>query len=98
MFRAEWNGTDVAVKQVAIKRMKKMKTMVERELEISSTIRHPNIVLLMGYNVEGGQFNLISEYVNRPNLDQLLFDKGSLSILRKNGHSISCMFSSCLSA
>lgn len=48
--------------------MTKMKNMLARELEISATIRHPNIILLMGYNVDGNQLNLKSEYINGPNL------------------------------
>ena len=75
VWKAVWNETTVAVKKIPVKRMKKAKYLLQRELKINSTVRHPNIVLFMGFNIEGNELQLVSEYLNGPNLDQLLFDE-----------------------
>ena len=79
VWKAVWNETTVAVKKIPVKRMKKAKYLLQRELKINSTVRHPNIVLFMGFNIEGNELQLVSEYLNGPNLDQLLFDEMNIN-------------------
>lgn len=78
VMKGVWNGTNVAMKKIPIRRMKAVKKMVQRELQVNASIRHPNIVLLMGYNVEGSELQLVSEYVDGPNLEQVLFDETNI--------------------
>ena len=78
--KANWNGTNVAVKEIAIKRMKVMKTLIDRELCLHSKLRHPNIVLLMAHAMEGNRLHLITELIDRDSLDDVLFSGNYLSM------------------
>jgi serine/threonine protein kinase len=42
--KAEWLGTEVAVKEIQVRRMKLAKPFIKQELAIHSSIRHPNII------------------------------------------------------
>lgn len=63
----------VAVKEIAIKRMKIVKPHIDRELCLHSKVRHPNIVLLMAYATENNKLYLISELIDGDTLDNVLF-------------------------
>ena len=77
---ANWNGTNVAVKEIAIKRMKVMKTLIDSELCSHSKLRHPNIVLLMAHAMEGNRLHLITELIDGDSLDDVLFSGHYLSM------------------
>ena len=48
VFRGTWQGTVVAVKQL-LERSSEVKTTLEREVEVLAKLRHPNLLLFMGY-------------------------------------------------
>jgi tRNA A-37 threonylcarbamoyl transferase component Bud32 len=78
VYKAVWNETTVAVKKIPVKRMKKSKHLLERELKVNSSIRHPSIVLFLGYHVGNNEVQLVTEYMNGPNLEQVLFEESEL--------------------
>ncbi|XP_052777969.1 uncharacterized protein LOC128215309 [Mya arenaria] len=73
VYKGEYLGTDIAVKKVKIKRMKVVKQSVLQEVVTNSHLRHPNIVLLMGYSINTDCLYLLTEFIAGPNLDDVLF-------------------------
>ena len=74
--KAEWLGTAVAVKEITIMRMKLARTLIQPELDVHSSIRHPNILQLLAYSNEGNKLFLITELVDLVdgnNLDEIIF-------------------------
>jgi len=74
------NGLKVAIKQLNLKRDDDalMEKQFETELKSLSTYRHENIVLLLGYSVDGPQKCLIYEYMPNGSLeDRLCCYKGT---------------------
>ncbi|KAK3086775.1 hypothetical protein FSP39_023122 [Pinctada imbricata] len=72
--RAQWLGTDVAVKETDVKRMKFTKPIIIQELKIHSKIRHPNIIQLMAYTTEKNKLYMILELNDGKNLEEVIFD------------------------
>ena len=85
VYKADWLGTSVAVKEIVVRRMKISKPVIERELELHSRVRHPNIVLLMAYATKLDRLYLVSELIVGDTLDDMLFgdERESLSRLTK---------------
>ena len=72
MFRGLYIGTPVAVKKLKVKRLKLVKQSLLKEVQVNSHIRHPNIVLLIGYSIEAYYLYLL-KLMQGPNLDDVLF-------------------------
>lgn len=45
--KTKWPGTEVALKEILVKRIKLTKPLIKHELAIHSTVRHPNIIQIM---------------------------------------------------
>lgn len=77
VFRASWNGTDVAVKRIF--RSLTSKALIEG-FEVESSIlfrlRHPNVVTLFGVCDHNGQLLLVTELLARGSLRSILDDEG----------------------
>ena len=71
--KGEWLGTEVAVKEIMLKRMKFAKPVLKQELSIHSRVRHPNIIQLMAYSIEKNKLFMISELNSGRNLDDIIF-------------------------
>ncbi|XP_052713079.1 uncharacterized protein LOC128187043, partial [Crassostrea angulata] len=71
--KAEWLGTEVAVKEILVIRMKLAKPLIKHELAIHSTVRHPNIIQIMAYGLENNKLFMVSELNNGKNLDDVIF-------------------------
>ena len=67
-------GTKVAIKHVCLKGMRKLaKTVAKKEASIHATVRHPNIVQLIGVVVEPQDLYIVTELISGHSLDELLF-------------------------
>ena len=77
VYKGKWLGTNVAVKRISVGRRNSMLGVIENEIKILATIRHPNIVQIMGVANEGKNINIISEFIDGHNLEDIIFeDKG----------------------
>ncbi|KQJ94059.1 probable serine/threonine-protein kinase SIS8 isoform X2 [Brachypodium distachyon] len=73
VYHADWNGTEVAVKKfldqdlsgVALEQFK-------CEVRIMSRLRHPNVVLFLGYVTQPPNLSILTEYLPRGSLFRLL--------------------------
>ena len=75
VYKATWVGTAVAVKQMMVRRVNAMKSVLESEVDIHSRIRHPNIVQIMAVALGKSSVYIVCELINGANLDELLFSK-----------------------
>ncbi|CAA0829687.1 Serine/threonine-protein kinase CTR1 [Striga hermonthica] len=73
VYRAEWNGCDVAVK-ILIEQDFHGERFKEffQEVAIMKRLRHPNIVLFMGAVMEPPNLSIVTEYLSRGSLYRLL--------------------------
>ena len=70
-------GTKVAVKRFGKRYLTKkaLKDFI-KEIEMLNQLRHPNIVLYMGVSIDQqGYFNMITEFVNKGSLFDLLHSR-----------------------
>ncbi|KAL1520723.1 hypothetical protein AB1Y20_022292 [Prymnesium parvum] len=79
VFQAQWCGTPVAVKRLAKRRINKgTLTAFQNEFELQLTLRHPNIVLLLGgswtEDEAQPQVTLVMEYCSNGSLAAFLVD------------------------
>ena len=79
VFRGELHGTPVAVKEIALpRRTKTLRESDIKEIEISASVTHPSIVLLMAYSfLQSSRENslfLIFDLVVGHNLDDIIND------------------------
>jgi len=84
VYSGLWNGKMVAIKKFSIKEtnnnMKNSLNKFIREINIISSLRHPNIVLNMGASINKSDYYMISEYVPKGSLfDFLIVQKGTFS-------------------
>ncbi|MBM4072976.1 MAG: serine/threonine protein kinase [Planctomycetes bacterium] len=72
----------VALKILAphLVRTSKARKLFKNEVQNAGKLAHPNIVTAYDANEMGDRIYLVTEYVNGPNLDQLVRDKGPLPI------------------
>ncbi|CAA7397100.1 unnamed protein product [Spirodela intermedia] len=82
VHRADWNGSDVAVKILMDQdfhpeRLKEFR----REVAIMKSLRHPNIVLYMGAVTEPSNLSIVTEYLSRGSLYRLLHRPGAREML-----------------
>jgi serine/threonine protein kinase len=68
VFEGSWCGTTVAVKKMLAFALNDEAMLVKdfvRELQMLSRLRHPNILLLVGFCVDQGSQAIVSEYCSR---------------------------------
>ncbi|KAL2992700.1 hypothetical protein AAZX31_10G062200 [Glycine max] len=82
VHRAEWNGSDVAVK-ILMEQDFLAECFKEflREVAIMKRLRHPNIVLFMGAVTQPPNLSIVTEYLSRGSLYRLLHRSGAKEVL-----------------
>ncbi|OMO68210.1 hypothetical protein COLO4_29817 [Corchorus olitorius] len=82
VHRAEWNGSDVAVKILMEQDLhgERFKEFL-REVAIMKRLRHPNIVLFMGAVTKPPNLSIVTEYLSRGSLYRLLHKPGARDVL-----------------
>ncbi|XAR62072.1 Non-specific serine/threonine protein kinase [Bertholletia excelsa] len=82
VHRAEWHGSDVAVKVLTVQdfRDDQLKEFL-REVAIMKRVRHPNVVLFMGAVTERPHLSIVTEYLPRGSLYRLIHRPASGEIL-----------------
>jgi len=75
VYRGYWRGTEVAIKKMPTVNITQnfMKDML-REAEIMKSIRHPNVLTFMGASTEWPDICIITEYMPKGSLWQVLHD------------------------
>jgi len=71
VFLGSWNGKHIAVKKLTLKHTSKDRSVFLRfinEINIISSLRHPNIVLYMGASIENHNYYMITEYLPKGSL------------------------------
>jgi len=78
VHRADWNDSDVAVKILMEQDFhpERLKEFL-REVAIMRSLRHPNIVLLMGAVTQPPNLSIVTEYLSRGSLYRLLHRHGA---------------------
>eukprot|EP00271_Cylindrocystis_brebissonii_P000893 TRINITY_DN11071_c0_g3_i1.p1 TRINITY_DN11071_c0_g3~~TRINITY_DN11071_c0_g3_i1.p1 ORF type:complete len:961 (-),score=224.53 TRINITY_DN11071_c0_g3_i1:406-3288(-) len=73
VFRADWQGSDVAVKVFLEQDIKgEALTEFKAEIEMMRRLRHPNVVLLMGAVMRPPNLSIVTEFCPRGSLFRLL--------------------------
>ncbi|KAF7818741.1 serine/threonine-protein kinase CTR1 [Senna tora] len=82
VHRAEWNGSDVAVKILMEQdfHAERFKEFM-REVAIMKRLRHPNIVLFMGAVTQPPNLSIVTEYLSRGSMYRLLHKPGAQEML-----------------
>jgi serine/threonine protein kinase len=84
VFKAEHRtmGRIVALKVLGPSAVKneRARELFQREMRAAALLVHPNIVTAFDANQVGDRFYLVMEYVNGPNLDQLVREQGPLPV------------------
>ncbi|KAJ4764794.1 protein kinase family protein [Rhynchospora pubera] len=82
VHRADWHGSDVAVKILMEQDFhpERLKEFL-REVAIMKSLRHPNIVLLMGAVTQPPNLSIVTEYLSRGSLYRLLHKPGARETL-----------------
>ncbi|CAB3988726.1 dual specificity kinase shkC-like [Paramuricea clavata] len=73
VFKGVWSGTDVAIKDIKVRNAKRLKSVMETEVQVHTMVRHPNITQIMAVSMEKNHLYIVSEFVNGANLEELLF-------------------------
>lgn len=73
VHRAEWHGSDVAVKVLTVQDFHddQLKEFL-REVAIMKRVRHPNVVLFMGAVTKRPHLSIVTEYLPRGSLYRLI--------------------------
>ncbi|KAK4434251.1 Serine/threonine-protein kinase CTR1 [Sesamum alatum] len=82
VHRADWHGSDVAVKVLTVQDFDddKLKEFL-REVAIMKRIRHPNVVLFMGAVTRRPHLSIVTEYLPRGSLFRLIHRPAAGEIL-----------------
>ncbi|TKY53468.1 Serine/threonine-protein kinase CTR1 [Spatholobus suberectus] len=73
VLRADWRGSDVAVKILKVQGFDPGRfEEFLKEVSLMKRLRHPNIVLLMGAVVQPPKLSIVTEYLSRGSLYELL--------------------------
>ena len=83
VFRARWHGSIVAVKRLMNFRyssasdvpssyVRDVRESFETEMKLMAGLRHPNVLLLIGAVVDGGEMCIVTEYMDHGSLYNLL--------------------------
>ena len=83
VFRGTWQGTVVAVKQL-LERTNDVKERLEQEVEVLVKLRHPNLLLFMGYCVDPPL--ICTEFMRRGSLHTIL--KGGKVLEPERTHAV----------
>lgn len=75
VFRGMWGGTEVAAKMLFTDNMSAKISDLRKEVELLCKLRHPNIVLFMGACTEPETPCIVTEYLGRGNLANILLDE-----------------------
>lgn len=67
MFLAKWNGINVAVKRISYDNKEYISRFIN-EINIISSLRHPNVVLYMGASIFNQSYYMITEYLPKGSL------------------------------
>jgi serine/threonine-protein kinase len=94
-------GRVVALKVLSSKLVKtdRAQELFQREARAAARLLHPNIVAAYDFNHVGSRYFLVMEYVNGPNLEQLVRKEGPLAIglacdfIRQAASGLQCAFS-----
>ena len=73
VFKGIWSGTEVAIKDIQVRNAKRLKSVMETEVQVHTMVRHPNITQIMAVSLEKNHIYIISEFVDGANLEDLLF-------------------------
>lgn len=78
VFRADWNGTEVAVKKFLVQDFTgHALTQFKCEAEMMIRLRHPNVVLFMGAVTRPPNLSILTEFLPRGSLYRLLHRSGT---------------------
>ncbi|XP_010527361.2 PREDICTED: serine/threonine-protein kinase CTR1-like [Tarenaya hassleriana] len=82
VHRAEWHGSDVAVKVLSVQDFQddQFREFL-REVAIMKRVRHPNVVLFMGAVTERPRLSIVTEYLPRGSLFRLIHRPASGELL-----------------
>ncbi|KAI3417339.1 Protein kinase domain-containing protein, partial [Psidium guajava] len=82
VHRAEWHGSDVAVKVLTLQEFHddQLKEFL-REVAIMKRVRHPNVVLFMGAVTKHPNLSIVTEYLPRGSLYRLIHRPASGEML-----------------
>ncbi|GAB4839460.1 hypothetical protein Ancab_028982 [Ancistrocladus abbreviatus] len=82
VHRAEWHGSDVAVKVLTVQDFQddQLKEFL-REVAIMKRVRHPNVVLFMGAVTKRPHLSIVTEYLPRGSLYRLINRPASGEVL-----------------
>ena len=92
VFKSRWLGTDVAIKYYRTSADKKQKSMTEtfsamnsfsNEVAIMMGLRHPNIIMFMGFGLDDESQFIVMEYMPRGSLFDVLGSKDELDSTMK---------------
>lgn len=83
VYHGTWLCTDVAIKQ--IRRGATVKESIQRETEIHSRLRHPNIVTFMGMSIKKKDVLLVTEFVDGKTLQDHIDDDEQIAEVVKLG-------------
>uniref|UniRef100_K3YQ46 non-specific serine/threonine protein kinase n=1 Tax=Setaria italica TaxID=4555 RepID=K3YQ46_SETIT len=73
VYHADWNGTEVAVKKFLDQDLSGVSLeQFKCEVRIMSRLRHPNVVLFLGYVTQSPNLSILTEYLPRGSLYRLL--------------------------
>ncbi|AVK76543.1 serine-threonine kinase [Pandoravirus neocaledonia] len=73
VYRGRWKGVDVAVKRLAKQRLTERRALDFRaEVAFLSELNHPNVVLFVGACVQAPNLCVVTEYVERGSLSDVL--------------------------
>ncbi|KAF7820251.1 serine/threonine-protein kinase CTR1-like isoform X1 [Senna tora] len=82
VLRADWRGSDVAVKILKVQGFDAERyEEFRKEVLLMKRLRHPNIVLLMGAVFQQPNFSIVTEYLSRGSLFELLRMPDARSVL-----------------
>jgi serine/threonine protein kinase len=70
VFLGTWNGKKIAVKKLSVKHYKNRENICRfiNEINVISSLRHPNIVLYIGASIDKDDYYMITEYLPRGSL------------------------------
>ncbi|XP_057973897.1 serine/threonine-protein kinase CTR1 isoform X2 [Malania oleifera] len=82
VHRAEWHGSDVAVKVLTVQDFQddQLKEFL-REVAIMKRVRHPNVVLFMGAVTKRPHLSIVTEYLPRGSMYRLIHRPTSGEVL-----------------
>lgn len=85
VFRAAWHGTPVAVKRLThtVASLPEVLEQFDAEVAMLSSIRHPNLILFMGFCNRPPTYSIITEYMHRGSLCRILAQSGPLEVARQ---------------